>query len=336
MSKSKNKILTYLINHPDQIVSGQELADQLGISRTAVWKAINTLKDSGIPVESKENQGYLLPSSHDIVSEESLAYYFKQEALDINVYYYPTIGSTNTTAKTLATESVTDQPFVVISEEQTAGRGRYDRPFYSPEKSGIYFTIRFKANDVADNVGLITTAAAVAVSQAITELYDITPQIKWVNDLFINGKKICGILTEGVYSMETGQIEELFVGIGINIGEPKTSFPDELQHIAGSIIGDNQNTVNRAELVSVINREFFQILKQMHSREFLKAYRDQCFIIGQPIEYSLQGQTYSGTAVDIDNNANLLVKRDDGTMDTLYYGEVTLHKNSKTEANYEK
>lgn len=265
-----------------------------------------------------------------------MAYYFKQEALEIDVYHYPTIGSTNTTAKTLATESVTDQPFVVISEEQTAGRGRYDRPFYSPEKSGIYFTIGFKANDVADNVGLITTAAAVAVSQAINELYDITPQIKWVNDLFINGKKICGILTEGVYSMETGQIEELFVGIGINIGEPKTAFPDELQHIAGSIIGKHQNTVNRAELVAVINRDFFQILKQMHSREFLKTYRDQCFIIGQPIEYSLQGQTYSGTAVDIDNNANLLVKRDDGTMDTLYYGEVTLHKNPKTEENYEK
>lgn len=336
MSKSKDKILTYLINHPDQIISGQELAGQLGVSRTAVWKAINTLKDSGVPVESIENQGYLLPASHDIVSEETLAYYFKQQGLDLNIHYYPTIGSTNTVAKTLATEAATEQPFVVVSEEQTAGRGRYDRPFYSPEKSGIYFTIRFKVSDVAENVGLITTAAAVAVSKAITELYGVEPKIKWVNDLFINGKKICGILTEGVYSMESGQIEELFVGIGVNIGEPKTLFPDELRHIAGSIVGQSQNPVNRAELISIISREFFQILNKIESREFLNTYREQCFILGQPIAYTVQGQTYSGTAIDIDDNANLMVKRDDGRMDTLYYGEVTLHKNNETGENNER
>ena len=239
----KNEILHILESNKGSNISGQELADILSVSRTAVWKAINLLKDEGYPIEAASNKGYSLSVSSDFLSSEGIRLFLNEEYKNIPITVYKTIESTNSEAKLLAVQNA-EHGTIVVSEEQTKGRGRFGRDFFSPSDSGIYMSIILKPKLNMENAVLITTAAAVAICDAIEKFTNKVSRIKWVNDIFIGDRKVCGILTEAVTNFESGMMESVIVGIGINVKTKNEDFPLELQDTAGSIFNDDGHALD--------------------------------------------------------------------------------------------
>lgn len=319
----KTEVLHILERYKGESISGQELAEKLGVSRTAVWKAINSLKEEGYEINGVSNKGYSLSISSDVLSSEGIRPFLNNEYKDIPITVHKTIGSTNTEAKLLTMKNASHGT-VVLSEEQTSGRGRMGRSFYSPSSSGIYMSIILKPNlEVSDSV-LITTAAAVAVCLAIEKFTPSETKIKWVNDIFINDKKVCGILTEAVTDMESGTINNIIVGIGLNV---KTeNFPNELKETAGAIFtSDNGNSIRNHLTAEIINNILY-VIDNLKSREFLNIYKERSMIISERIKYLKNNEWYEGYAEDIDEYGGLVVFHDDGHKETLHSGEISIRK----------
>ena len=195
----KEEVLKYLSDNSSEYISGEELAHSLGKSRTAVWKAIKSLQADGYRIDAVTNRGYMLDADNDILNAQEIK---KSLSFDCRVEYYKTLDSTNNVAKRIIAEGE-DDVLLVVGEEQTAGRGRQGKSFYSPGGTGIYMSLVVHPMIELQNAVTATTAAAVAVCRAIESLTDKKPMIKWVNDVYLNGKKICGILTEAVTDFET-------------------------------------------------------------------------------------------------------------------------------------
>lgn len=319
----KTEILNILEKYKGESISGQELAEKLGVSRTAVWKAINQLKEDGHEINGVSNKGYSLSILSDVLSSEGIRPFLNSEYKDIPIMVHKTIGSTNTEAKLLIMQ---DAPHgtVILSEEQTSGRGRMGRSFYSPSNSGIYMSIILKPKlDINDSV-LITTATSVAVCLAIEKISQYKPKIKWVNDIYINEKKVCGILTEAVTDIESGTISSVIVGIGLNV---KTeNFPDELKETAGAIFASHTSNSIRNQLSAEIINNVLYMLVNLKDRNFLKIYRERSMIIGERIKYLKNNQWHEGYAKDIDEYGGLVVFHDDGSEETLHSGEISVRK----------
>ena len=219
----KNDIRSELEAHRGEDISGQYLAEKLGVSRNAVWKAINSLKNDGYKITSSTNKGYCLSESCDILSQSTIER-LCGENTDIKIF--ESLDSTNNEAKRETANGKTDKPLLIISEEQTLGRGRNGRNFYSPKGTGLYFSlVTSPKSDLTSAVG-ITSYAAVCVVEAIKELTGTDTKIKWVNDIYLDGKKLCGILTEAVSDFETGTVSNIIIGIGINL--KTATLPDSL------------------------------------------------------------------------------------------------------------
>lgn len=320
----KNEILHILESNKGRNISGQELADMLNVSRTAVWKAINLLKNEGYLIETVPNKGYSLSASSDILSSEGIRLYLNEEFKNIPITVFKTIGSTNSEAKLLAVKNA-QHGTTIIAEEQTNGRGRFGRNFFSPSDSGIYMSIILKPHLNIANSVLITTAAAVAVCQSIDKFTDDTPQIKWVNDIFINGKKVCGILTEAVTNFESGMMDSVVVGIGINVKTKNKDFPQELQNTAGSIFDDKNNFI-RNQLTAEIINNILTISKDLEDKKFMQTYKQRSMILGEHILYKRDNEWHEGYALDIDDCGGLIVYTGDGQKITLNSGEVSIKK----------
>ena len=232
---TKDAILDLLWQNTDTYVSGAALAKTLGVSRTAVWKAIEQLREDGYSIDSVTNKGHRLSSESDVLSESGVRKYLGAKGLKLLVY--PSISSTNTVLKSLAEEGA-EEGLCLIAGEQTAGRGRRGRSFFSPPNSGIYMSVLLRPALQAVDATSITACAAVAVAEAIESLAPVNAEIKWVNDIYVEGKKVCGILTEASLDCENGQVNYLIVGIGINTRVPDSDFPEELKSIAGSAFGE--------------------------------------------------------------------------------------------------
>jgi len=239
---TKSTILLLLEQNRGKPVSGGKIAEMLGISRNAVWKAISSLKSEGYSINAVSNRGYTLASDSDILSCAGIANYLADERLADKIHIYKSLESTNKTAVELAIGGA-EHGTVVIADSQTDGKGRYDKHFYSPPKTGLYMSVllRSKFFDLANTTN-ITKTTAVAVCKTIEKMTGVEPEIKPVNDIFLNGKKICGILTEAISDLETGYIDWAVVGIGINI--TTADFPDELQAVATSIFLESAETVD--------------------------------------------------------------------------------------------
>lgn len=319
----KNKVLHILEQYKGSSISGQELAEKLGVSRTSIWKAIKNLKEEGYLINGVSNKGYSLSLSSDVLSSEGIRPFLKDEYKDILITVYKTIKSTNTEAKMVSMNN-SNHGAVILSEEQTQGRGRMGRTFYSPSESGIYMSIILKPNlNIADSV-LITTAAAVAVCLAIDKFTIHEPKIKWVNDIYINDKKVCGILTEAVTDIENGTISNVIVGIGLNV---KTElFPTELKEIAGSIFTSTENNCIRNQLSAEIINNILTICENLEDRTFLEIYKEKSMIIGEKIKYLKNNQWFEGYAQDIDEFGGLVVFHDDGHKEILHSGEISVRK----------
>lgn len=311
---TKEAVLKCLIENGTEYISGEVLAEKLGKSRASVWKAINALKKEGYSISAVTNRGYRLDEENDILSADAVASRLKY---DIEVIYYPSIDSTNTQAKRLVSEDKQND-ILIIAEEQTAGRGRQGKSFYSPPLTGIYFSLVTHPMASLQNAVTATTAASVAVCRAVEKLTDKKPKIKWVNDVYLDGKKICGILTEAVTDFETRTVTSVIIGIGTNI---KTfDFPDTVEN-ATSLGVD----IKRADLIAEITNELYGIMGSDY-REFIDYYRSHSMIIGEKINFIRDKRVTPATALEIDEQGGLVVQLEDGTETVLRSGEISIRR----------
>ena len=319
---TKEKVLQYLEQHKGESISGQDLADKLEVSRTSVWKAINGLKKEGYQIEATTNKGYQLSIDTDLLSEAAIVPLLSEALKGHRVIAHKTIDSTNLEAKRIVNEDPTFEG-VILSEEQTKGRGRLGRVFYSPSESGLYMSLVLRPVADLDNATLITTAAAVAVCQAIETLTGKKPQIKWVNDIFLDGRKVCGILTEGIMDMESRTIGTIILGIGLNFREPETDFPDEIQSIAGTLFDKKNAAVTRNQMVAEILNRFYLLYPDLVKRSYLDEYRKRCFVLGEQVTFPQGKETIEAKAIAIDNDGGLVVALPNGETKILTFGEIS-------------
>lgn len=322
---SKEAILEMLEAGKGKFLSGEEIAAKLNISRNAVWKNINSLKNDGYAIDCVRNKGYLMQKNNDIVSPQGIFANMKHPEKVSKILYYDCVTSTNSVARLLTGEGAQDMT-VVVSNTQTQGRGRMGRAFYSPENTGIYMSVILKTDGKAENPLLITTAACVAVTRAIEKVCGLSPQIKWVNDVFLDGRKICGILTEGITSIESGELEYVISGIGINFSTDREKFPDEIKKTAGSLYCLPGGRVSRNMLIAAVLENFEQLCRNPKAENFMDEYRRHSMIIGHDITFTRKNVTYSAKAVGIDDEGGLTVLMPDGKEQTLNSGEVTVRR----------
>ena len=308
----KEYVLQQLRRESGAYISGQELAESAGKSRAAVWKAIKSLQKEGYDISAVTNRGYALTEKNDLISESRIAAAMRHS---VKICYYPEVDSTNTQARRLI-DGGESGTLLVTADKQSAGRGRQGKSFYSPAYTGIYMTLVVHPNTRLQNAVTATTAAAVAVCRAIERLTDAKPQIKWVNDVYCNDRKICGILTEAITDFELGIVTSIAVGIGININTD--SFPDGVENAGALNIG-----VKRAELIGAVTDELLDIIFGDYS-DFIDYYRSHSMILGKNINYIEKGRVTPAVAVAIDETGGLVVQNTDGEMKTLRSGEISI------------
>lgn len=240
---------------------------------------------------------------------------------NVTVLHYSNLGSTNTTLKEKVKENAPEGT-VIIADSQTEGRGRFYRKFYSPE-NGIYMSILLRPQLSGFDTTLITTAAAVAVAKAAENLSGRKITIKWVNDVLINGKKICGILTEGAVNPKNGIPEYIIVGIGINAFTPPNGFDDEIKDIAGAVF-EGYDTDLKARLTAETINNFMEFYENLAQKDYLKEYRRRSAVIGKEITVFKNCTQFQAKALDIDDNCRLLIEYPDKSQEYLSSGEISI------------
>lgn len=320
----KDSVLKVLEENREVTISGEELAKSLSVSRAAVWKAINSLRSEGYNIKASTNRGYQLTKENDLLSSEGIRLYLNNKYKDNFIKVYKTIDSTNQEAKKLLIDEEIPHGSVLISEEQTAGRGRFGRNFFSPSKKGIYMSIILRPNIELDSAIHITTSAAVAVCRVIENSTRKFPKIKWVNDIFLNHRKICGILTEAVGNFESGRVESVVVGIGINFKSAGEDFPEDIKNIAGSIFQGEEPNITRNQLVAEILNELFEMCNDLNDESIMKEYKALSFVIGKEVSFMKNNMLRRGKAIDISDDGALIVEFENGEKDYLNSGEISI------------
>lgn len=320
----KEEVLQALEANRGTQISGGVLAEQLNVSRTAVWKAIRSLVADGLCIASTTGGGYLLSTDDDSLTESGIAALLHTQALGRSLVVLPRVASTNTLLKTEYADAA--HGFTVIAAEQTAGRGRLGRPFVSPAGSGLYLSILLKPFLPIEHMNFITIAAAIAACRTIRKLCGFDAQVKWVNDIVMRGKKLCGILTEATIEAETGLLSSVIVGIGINRRFDKEAFP-ELAEIAGGLSDFTEVIPRRAVLAAELLEQFEAVLTQLQQEQFdvvLAEYRSLLCCIGKKITViTPQGHT-EALCTGINQSGHLLVTMPNGEYKVLSSGEISI------------
>lgn len=318
---TRTDLLKLLSENTGIYLSGQKIGEELEVSRNAIWKAMQQLRNEGYNIESKPSTGYRLKTKTNMLTVDAVTGDLR---FPCDLQIFDTVDSTNNVAKEIPLK---DKPVTVIANKQTGGRGRLGRAFASPAGTGLYLTIALQPDFDLDKALYVTMAAAVAVCRAIETVAGVKVKIKWVNDLFYNNKKICGILTEAQTNFETGKIDSLIIGIGVNCFPG--SFPEELADIAGCL-SPTKNTFSRGQLAAEIFNETMLVLEDLQSKTFLREYRTKCFVLGKNIlvHPNLNDNAVKARAIDIDENGGLVVEYLEGRkarqMETLTTGEVSV------------
>ncbi len=301
----RTKILT-MLRQTDGYVSGQELCNQLGVSRTAVWKTINQLKEAGYEIEALQNKGYHLISAPDVMDAAEIKSLKHTAWAGNEIVYFDTIDSTNTKAKELAEQ---DYPSgtLVVADQQSAGRGRRGRGWESPTGCGIFMTLMLKPEINPNNASMLTLVSALAASKAITKITGAAAQIKWPNDIVIQGKKVCGILTE--MSAQFDYINHIVIGIGINVHNE--DFPEELKESAGSLFLQCGRRFHRADIIVSFLQYFEQYYEEFLRTEdlsgLLKEYNAILVNMGKIVRVLDPKEPFEGKAMGITKKGELIV-----------------------------
>ena len=317
----KSRLLEMLEKYKGEVISGERIAGELGCTRAAVWKAVKSLREDGYTIEAGPNKGYMLAKDTNRLSQEGIRLFLDDPEVKIDIY--DELESTNQTAKKEAMIGEAGHGAFVIARSQTAGRGRRGREFYSPADAGLYISVILKPQGTLQDSLLITTAAAVSVYRAVKQICGIQLDIKWVNDLFYKGKKVCGILTEAVTDFESGNIEFAIVGIGLNLYETPEGYPEELQGIAGGLFTDRDNAseLDRNRLVAAIINN---LLIETQEIQLPKEYIDQNIVPGKKIQIRDGKYVREAQALEICQDGRLKVREMDGTESMLSYGEISI------------
>ena len=314
----------------EDYISGESASKLLGVSRAAVNSAVMTLRNDGYGIDSVTNRGYLLTSRPDHLGPGDIGAFLPDDRMSL-ITVLPVIDSTNNYCKDLARKGAPEGT-VVISDSQTDGKGRRGRGFASPKGMGIYLSYLMRPSTGIENISEITCWAAVSVCEAIRDCYGFEPQIKWVNDVLMNRMKICGILTEASVEAESGRIDSLVIGIGINVNEKRSDFPSELDRVATSIsIENGGNTFMRSELAATLIQKLDDLVSgwpKAHGR-YLEAYRKFCITPGNTVAayQTMAGDSDSrtGEALSIGDDFSLNVRFDGSdSITSLKSGEVSV------------
>jgi len=319
----KYRLLKLLEEAGETDVSGSALASELSVSRNAIWKAVQVLRAEGYEIAAVTNKGYRLLSSGDVFSGNEISRYVRTQGV-FTIETRKTVSSTNTVLRELAPGGL-PEGYVIAAEEQTAGKGRLGRGFHSPAGCGVYFSMLLRPALNSSGTTLITSAAAVATARAIYEVFGIQVGIKWVNDLFVDDKKVCGILTEATMDMESWSVESAVLGVGINITEPEEGYPEEISKVTAalSLVKPGKDS-GRCRLIASVLDHFWAIYTRISDREFLSEYRSRSIVIGRDI-YVLSGNEQKPAFVlAIDDECRLIVRYCDGGIATLSTGEVSI------------
>ena len=314
----KHEVLRLLEENRESYLSGQEIANRLAFSRTAVWKAIHSLKEEGYQIHAVSNKGYQLDTSCDLLSSEGIHAYLAEDLKQSPIYVYQQIGSTNTEAKQQALNGAAHGT-IILAEEQTQGRGRLGRKFYSPKGTGIYMSIILRPQLHLNQAIQVTTTVAVAICRVIEKLTNQNPHIKWVNDIYLGKQKICGILTEAVTDFESGQVEFIILGIGLNVNT--VDFPADLHEIAGSL---NPKDVTRNQLCAHLLNELFSLFSKLNDPQVLEEYKSKSNVLGNWITFMKNQESYEAFAEDINEQGGLIVRLKNDEKMILNSGEISI------------
>ena len=318
----KTKVLSLLRNSRDYI-SGQELCRQFGVSRTAVWKTINQLKEDGYEIDAVTNKGYKLISYPDILNKHEIASRMQTKWIGKEVVFLEETGSTNADARILA-EKGYGHGTLVVANHQTGGKGRRGRNWHSPRGNSIAMSLILKPELESEYASMLTLVQAMAVTKAIEEVCGLKAQIKWPNDILVNEKKVCGILTE--MNLEMMEISSIIIGTGINVNQD--SFPEEISEIATSLKIEKKRTQSRADLIEHICElfeEYFEKFMETKDLSGIMEEYNRCLIsLGRQVRVLDPKGEFNGEALGINVAGELLVKKEDGSIVNVYAGEVSI------------
>lgn len=318
----KTEILRYL-KEADGYISGQELCERFQVSRTAVWKVVRQLEAEGYEIEAVRNRGYRLKTAGDILSQAEILSSIRGSWAGREIFYLDEVDSTNTAAKKAA-ENGAVHGTLVVSERQTGGKGRRGRAWDSPRGTGIFMTLILRPNMAPVHASMLTLVAALAVADGIRECTGAESLIKWPNDIVMSGKKICGILTE--MSADPDCINYVAVGIGINVNMEE--FPEEIRGVAASIFTETGKKTKRSLLISAVmaafERYYEVFMKTTDMSGLLEDYNGKLANCGRTVRVLDPAGEYSGTAIGIDREGELLVEMEDTTVRRVLSGEVSV------------
>lgn len=318
----KAKILE-LLRKREGYVSGQELCEYFGVSRTAIWKAIGQLKKEGYHIDAVQNRGYILASETEVYGQHELESRMDTEWAGHPLTFYEELGSTNLQAK-LDAEKGACQGTLVVADMQTAGRGRRGRAWSSPKGTNVYFTLILKPDYNPNLTSMVTLVMGLAVAEGIRQTCGVKAGIKWPNDIVVNGKKVCGILAE--MSMERDFIHYVVIGVGINVGLQE--FDPEIADKAASLCQECGHTVSRAELIVNVMRAFEECYGVFCARGNLSGlmarYNSLLVNMGREVRVLDPKGEFRGISGGINAAGELLVEREDGQVEEVYAGEVSV------------
>ncbi|HEM6191286.1 TPA: bifunctional biotin--[acetyl-CoA-carboxylase] ligase/biotin operon repressor BirA [Streptococcus suis] len=299
-----------LLKEKDDYVSGEDLAQELGISRTSIWKAIRQLEAHGLTIEAARNRGYKLVEGDlllpDLISQE----------LQLPVHLNTDSDSTQLDAKQ-GIETGHASPAIYLAPYQNKAKGRFGRPFYASKSGGIYMSLRLSPNVPFLEFKPYTILAAAAVVKAIQSLCDLDVQIKWVNDIYLGQKKVAGILTEAISSMENQRVTDVIIGVGINVHID--DFPKELRQTAGNLF-EGQPPFTRNQLITAIWKAFFET----DEKELIALYKEKSLVVGQQVSFIENQVEFKGTAIAVTDTGNLVIQLDNGKAKIISSGEISL------------
>ncbi|CAM3055935.1 biotin--[acetyl-CoA-carboxylase] ligase [Filibacter tadaridae] len=325
-STVKNELLKRLFEAKGEPVSGQEIADHFGLSRTAIWKYVKDLEKDGFEIGTIRKKGYYLIASPDRVNEANVQKHLTTKRYGRRIHYFDTCGSTQVIGHDEAQNGAPDGT-VILSEEQTSGKGRMSRPWSSVGGKGIWMSIVLRPSLTPQQAPQMTLVAAVSVTRAIQEVTGIEPDIKWPNDILVGGKKVTGILTE--LQADPDRVKAIIIGIGINVNQVETDFPEELNPIATSLRQVLGKPVDRAELIAKILSflELFTGLYEKHGFGPIKLlWESYSNTTGKQVRAVMLNETIVGTAMGISDEGVLELKLADGSIRGIYSADIELPK----------
>lgn len=321
----QEQILDMLMKAQGSYLSGEAMSQKLGVSRAAVWKTMTKLKQAGYEIDSVPHKGYALCSLPNRLDKTGIAQGLEPGVLAFQIHCHDSVGSTNTQMKQLALQGA-EEGLVLTAEEQTAGRGRRGRSFHSPKGAGLYFSLLLRPGCGMAELQTLTPWVAVAVAEGIEACCGVKVDIKWTNDLVVQGKKVCGILTELMMESQGDFVDCVVVGIGINVNHKQSDFPAELQDMMWSLCQETGEDICRNALcqaiLSAINRMY--ALFPQENTHYLKIYREKCVTLGREVQVLIGEELRQAQALEIDQAFRLKVRYTNGEEVFLSSGEVSL------------